>query len=159
MPRHRVDLATRFWRKVDTSGACWIWTGYRLPNGYGRIGVENSDIWRIEYAHRVAWELTHGPIPAGLVVCHHCDNPPCVNPAHLFIGTDADNMHDRDAKGRQARGQKASYPRALSDADALSIKRRLAAGEKAVQLAREYGVTQSTISHIKTGHSRAWQQI
>lgn len=90
-------LMERFWEKVDMSGDCWVWTGSCSPWGYGQIGVPPNQIAR---AHRVSWELHHGPIPHGLYVCHHCDNPRCVRPDHLFLGTPSDNTQDMLHKGR-----------------------------------------------------------
>lgn len=88
----------RFDAKVDKSGpgGCWVWTGKRSREGYGRFSLDG----RLVNAHRWSWERAVGPIPNGLLVCHHCDNPPCVNPEHLFVGTIQDNTRDMLAKGR-----------------------------------------------------------
>lgn len=94
-----LQLVERFWAKVDKSGgpdACWLWTAGRSDWGYGHFRVGSKNL----QAHRFAWELTRGPIPAGLLVLHRCDNPPCCNSAHHFLGTHADNMADAKAKGR-----------------------------------------------------------
>ena len=97
----RKPLAERFWAKVDRRGPddCWNWTAMTHPDGHGRIG-EGGHYGRMLYAHRVSYELHIGPIPPGLVVMHKCDNPRCVNPAHLQLGTDADNHRDCWNKGR-----------------------------------------------------------
>jgi hypothetical protein len=102
---HR-PLAERFWPKVVKSDGCWLWVGAKFERGYGCIVAGGPRIngrpaeRRHLYAHRVSYELSVGPIPDGLYVCHHCDNPPCVNPSHLFLGTATDNNRDREAKGR-----------------------------------------------------------
>lgn len=88
-----------FWDKVDKSGECWEWIGNKLESGYGRIGYKRKRI----LAHRFAWELVNGQIPNSLLVCHSCDNPGCVKPNHLFIGTQTDNMRDMMKKNRHAR--------------------------------------------------------
>lgn len=97
----RATDEERFWSNVDKSGGCWVWTAARGGFGYGliRLGSERSGTRRMQVTHRFSYELAFGAIPPGLVVCHRCDNPPCVNPAHMFLGTQADNMQDRVSKG------------------------------------------------------------
>lgn len=115
----------RFESKIDRSGgpdACWPWMGCTQSNtGYGATSVGRRDMG----AHRRAWELAHGPIPAGMHVCHHCDNRICCNPAHLFLGTHNDNMADMCRKGRQARGRVIGPPRRLFGDDQIREIRML----------------------------------
>jgi hypothetical protein len=86
-----------FWDQVRGAGDCWVWTGARGANGYGFVsGYSFTE----RFAHRLAWTMANGPIPEGKWVLHTCDNPPCVNPAHLFLGSAKDNAQDRDRKGR-----------------------------------------------------------
>lgn len=93
-------MAKRLWAKVTRSDGCWIWTGATHPNGYGHLRGEGGVAAPFVYAHRAVYELTFGPIPDGLSVCHTCDNPRCVRPDHLWLGTASDNMRDCVAKGR-----------------------------------------------------------
>lgn len=86
----------RFWERVSRSSRCWIWTGAHDRAGYGWMRIDGIIIG----AHRIAWELAYGPIPDGLLVCHHCDNPTCVRPSHLFLGDHQDNYDDMVTKGR-----------------------------------------------------------
>ena len=91
-----MDFSTRFWSKVDKTNTCWVWKAFKNDSGYGLFSIKRH-MYR---AHRIAWELTNGQIPDGIEVCHHCDNPACVRPDHLFLGTQNDNIQDGINKGR-----------------------------------------------------------
>lgn len=95
----RRPLAARFWSFVVQHERCWEWTGARTAYGYGILGRGTREDGLI-YAHRVSWELHNGSLPDGLCVLHTCDNPPCTNPNHLWLGTKGDNNRDMVAKGR-----------------------------------------------------------
>jgi endogenous inhibitor of DNA gyrase (YacG/DUF329 family) len=140
-------LVVRFWAKVDKSDECWIWTGSRDKDGYGRIqlGVALGCP-----SHRLAWEFENGPVPEGMLVCHKCDNPPCVRLDHLFLGTAFDNTADMISKGRR-RGN-----RSLTD-DQIREVRVLHATMTNRAIARRFGVSNGTIDHIFQG--RSWTHI
>jgi hypothetical protein len=148
---HPVTREDRFWAKVATGDGCWLWTGARDHKGYGvlRRGRKYSHA----RAHRVSYELHHGPIPDGLFVCHTCDNPPCVNPDHLFLGTNAENTADRHRKGRDARGTRNGLAK-LTEAEVRAI---LADPRTQTAIARDYGVNPVTIHYIKVG--RNWAHL
>ena len=155
-------LASRFWARVVRSDGCWTWTGHVNGKGYGMIrrgvGLGNTTV------HRLSWEMHKGPIPDGLLVCHSCDNPPCVNPAHLFLGTTTDNMRDMVAKGRSGgqrhphlvRGERNGAAR-LTVQDVLAIRTRLAAGETQSALARSFNVSRGTIRLV--GLRVTWDHV
>lgn len=152
-----MTMEERFWGKVHKRGfdECWPWLGY-TRRGYGRMYVRG----RQEQAHRIAWEIINGAIPQGALVCHRCDNPQCCNPAHLFLGTVADNAHDRDEKGRAAntQGEKSAQAK-LSRADVLAIREccRRSDCPSQVALAAEFGVVQQTVSKIVCGET--WKHL
>lgn len=136
-----------FWKKVDRSGGddlCWLWTARLTHGGYGQI--KWGGIYR--KASRVSYELAHGKFPDELFVLHTCDNPQCVNPSHLFLGTQQDNMDDKVNKGRQARGERHGQCK-LTDAQVSEIRQRYAAGGTSHRkLGAEYGVDHTQIGNI-----------
>jgi hypothetical protein len=155
----RTDPVARFWSKVDTSGgdaACWPWVGRLDRRGYGRFEERHG---QTVFAHRYAYTVSTGEIPAGLFIMHACDVPACVNPSHLRPGTHADNMADMACKGRASRiprVQGDDHPKTkISEADVAEIRRRYRSvrGEVAA-LAAEFGVHRATIHAIATGRRR-----
>lgn len=156
---HR-PLAARFWDKVNKRGPndCWEWRAYRDRDGYGHIRLDD-DAHTDAGAHRVSYELAFGPIPEGMMVCHHCDNPPCVNPAHLFLGENSDNMRDRSAKGRKAGPVGAAHHNAkLTEDQVKAIRQRYAAGGVTMlQLAAEYGIGAGPVCNII--HRKSWKHV
>lgn len=139
---------TNFWRKVrvNANTGCWEWTCRRNKDGYGTIG--GGDYRFCRAAHRSAYMQVNGPVEADKVVCHSCDNRLCVRPAHMFIGTQNDNIQDCVSKGRNARGEVAG-PARLSEADVKRIRELYRSGGWTQrQLAEVFGVTQANISWI-----------
>lgn len=178
------DIEERFWRKVDkkSESECWEWKA-NIVGGYGVFAFSHLKTIK---AHRFSYELKYGKIPDGMLVCHHCDNPKCVNPNHLFLGTPADNMRDRDAKGRQAKGDAngarlhpermargkkhgsylhpESVPKGskngrtkLTESDVVNIKKLLKTKESQASIGKRFGVTRFVIWKIKVGLS--WAHI
>lgn len=146
----------RFESRVDRSAgpdACHLWTAARTTDGYGHMWVGGR---RKVRAHRVAYVLAYGVTPAGLVVRHRCDNPPCCNPAHLTLGSIRDNVHDTVERGRHVPCPGESHGRAkLTEADVNAMRRRARAGAKYVDLAAEYGVSDAVARDAVTG--RKWK--
>lgn len=140
-------------RLVMMPSGCQEWRGARSPFGYGVVTVSKRHV----LTHRLAWELTYGVIPRGMHVCHKCDNPPCCNPEHLFLGYPADNAADRMMKGRQATAVVTHGAADLSDDDVSAIRSELATGARQASLAHQYGVTQGIIAQI--GRGFVWRRI
>lgn len=167
-PNRLRPLEERFWAKVQKSEACWVWRGTidARTGGYGRFRPDGHG--RQVRAHRVSWELANGPIPEGMHVLHRCDNPPCVRPDHLFLGTNRDNIADRVAKGRGRgftfRPDARSKPRGsqngmakLLESDIPHIRAAAAAGESQRAIARRYGVDPGTVWGIV--RRRTWRHV
>jgi len=149
-------LEERFWAKVEKSTGCWNWTAAKNPKGYGIFCIEKKTN-SLELAHRVSYRLHYGAIPEDLRVLHHCDNPTCVRPDHLFLGTDGDNTADKVAKNRQQKGEHHALAK-LTDAQATEIRRRYAAGGVSqAQLAREYSINHATMGSLI--HRKTWHHL
>lgn len=142
--RKRKPVVDRLMARVDKTDTCWNWTGRSSAIfGYGLIGVRD----RMVPAHRASWVIHNGKITDGLWVLHKCDNPKCVNPDHLFLGTPKANSEDASLKGRIARGERSGTHK-LTDDQVLEIRARSAAGETKESLAQEFNVWCSCICKI-----------
>jgi hypothetical protein len=145
MQRQRITdpaFHERFWSRMRVSGGCWLWTGSTDSGGYGHVSCAGK-IWKV---HRVAWTITHGPIAAGLFVCHNCpggDCPACCRPDHLWLGTQADNVRDPFAR--------------LTDEDVRAIRQRRTEGWTYRRIAADFGITYQTVAQIAT-HQR-WKHV
>lgn len=169
--------ADRFWSKVDKSGDCWIWTAGRSSENYGRFQI-NEKGWRNGrpvqknvVAHRLAWELTNGPVSDDLVVMHICDNPPCCNPAHLRPGTQGENVRDCADKGRIASGERhgsrtkpervmrgaTHYKATIGEDEVHKIRAMAAEGMRACDISRSLGVKVNIVRNVRDG--RSWKSV
>lgn len=149
------EQIVRFWAKVAIANEneCWNWTASLSSSGYGRFNVNGEN----RIAARVSWEIHYGEIKNKLHVLHKCDNPSCVNPKHLYLGTHQDNMRDRQIKGRTHRHLGITNGSAkLTENDIREIRRRSANGESQRQLARAFGVTRMAIKFVIKGHTWSW---
>ena len=141
----------RFWSKVDKSDNCWEWMASRNEHGYGKFAKSGSWV----FAHRFAFELLVGPIPDGKCVCHKCDNPACVNPEHLFLGSHAENMRDMAQKGRAISRPGERNPRAILDEDAVRLIRQSELSSR--ELGSVFGVKPVTIYKARRGEN--WKSV
>lgn len=139
----------RFWSHVDKTDGCWVWTGPRFSNGYGifNSGSKTDKTKRALLAHRVSYGWANGPIPPGMFCCHACDNPPCVRPDHLFLGTPAENSADKVRKGRSVTPDRTMARNGRAKLTIESVRaireRYVAGGISARALGAEYGVSES----------------
>lgn len=162
-------LAERFWSKVDKSDDCWLWTGGHHNGGYGVIGLPDGNVG---LTHRVSWEMHFGKVPPGLHVCHKCDVRGCVRPSHLFLGTNADNVADKVAKGRQPRGETsgprmhpdriprgAALPQAkLTELRVQQMRQQYAGGKlRMIDLAESFGISLAAVHGVI--HRRTWKHV
>jgi hypothetical protein len=150
----RATTAESLFARCDRSAgehACWLWKG-RVSRRYGVISLND----RPTRAHRAAWILTRGAIPAGMFVCHRCDEPLCCNPAHLWLGSPKDNVRDCVSKRRHAHGEAAATAK-MSEAQAREVLRRMATPEPRQAIARAHGVTVHALYRITGGYS--WKHL
>lgn len=148
------EIRERFEARFEVGPSCWVWRGTKQsrPGAYGVIQAG-----RMQFrAHRLAYFYAFGPIPAGLVVRHTCDNPLCVRPDHLRVGTQLQNNRDKVARDRQARGTRVNTAR-LTATQVRDLRKRMDAGESPSQLAREFGLGKTTVFHIK--HRTSWRHV
>lgn len=151
------NTTANFWEQVDKTSECWVWTGNKCRDGYGKIKVRSKTV----RAHRFSWELHFGPVPNGKFVLHNCpsgDNPSCVNPGHLWLGTNQDNVDDMFAKNRQnkAKGEKHGLQKYSTEVIQEALRRRKA-GEKICRIAESLGISASHMSGICRG--RYWSHL
>lgn len=151
-------MEERFWARVQKTDGCWLWTGSPNADGYGSLSRPGRRAGKVG-SHRYSWELHNGEIPPGFGVFHTCDNPPCVNPAHLFVGEQTANMQDCASKGRiyiREQGGESNASSKLSSEQARSIREEYARGSVTqAELAGRHGVSISVISGIVLGKSYA----
>lgn len=146
---HASPIEVRLFSHVEKTDTCWVWTGKSSRRGYAEISVRLGSGQHVyEMVHRVSWRLHYGPIPDGLLVCHHCDNRLCIRPDHLFLGTYLDNSRDMVAKNRQAFGERQGGSK-LTESDVRAVRARYSdGGITQATIALEYGVSEALIAQI-----------
>lgn len=141
------SIEERLWAKTQKSDTCWVWIGAHLISGYGHMTINKKRVT----VHRLSWEVHNGPIPIGMEILHRCDNPPCIRPDHLFIGTNQDNVDDMVSKKRHTYGDRNGHA-VFTDDQAREIlyllRTKQATGR---QIAQQYGVDETTISKMRLG--------
>lgn len=151
-----AQVPIRFWAKVAKTDGCWEWQGTRTKDGYGQTKSNRVSV----YTHRLSWEMAHGAIPPGMTINHTCDNPPCVRPDHLVLGTQQSNMVDMKRRGRASggtvQGSRVGTAR-LTEATAAAIRAEYAQGTSKRALAQKYGVARPTIYKLLAGET--WRHV
>jgi hypothetical protein len=152
------DTIKRFWNKVQKTDGCWLWTGTMGGSGYGqiRVGSRTDQSRKTLVASRVSWEIHYGKIPIGMKVLHKCDNPPCVNPEHLFLGSDRDNVHDAMNKNRWF-CQGGGHYQKLTLEQAVQVKQLLGTGMRQIDISRALGIDKCNVQRIASGTHWAQQ--
>lgn len=153
-PKMLSEISERFWNGVSVGEpeSCWMWNRHRDPRGYGRINIFHH-VW---LAHRISFLLNNGHLEESMHICHHCDNPPCCNPAHLFEGTDLDNQRDACLKGRHIKGEDMSNSKLsvdlVKEIRGRYVRRKFGRGK----LAAAYGVSSTCVQKILERKMWAW---
>lgn len=154
-PAARTLIEARFWAKVNKTPTCWLWTA-SATKGYGQFVSARPGYQSHHQSHRVSYEIAHGSIPNGMSVLHRCDVPLCVNPDHLFLGTQSDNLADARAKGRLIPGR---HLIKVSDAARMDIRTNYRPRQNGKQLAAKYGVTLVHMLRIVAGTDRVQRPV
>ena len=163
----REETIARFWAKVSRGDGCWLWTASKRNKGYGAFAYKENGRVVQDRAHRTSYVIHKGEVPAGMLVLHTCDTPACVNPAHLFVGTNADNVADMMSKGRHVAGgtyRAGNYEKGelhhaarLNESDVRAIRARINAGESMGSVSRAMGLS---IGHVhRIYHRKAWGHV
>ena len=160
-----ANLMGRLWAAVEKTESCWLYRGFCDPTGYGIIS-DGTGPHRNKRVHRLSWEQHYGPIPDGMLVCHHCDVRNCIRPDHLFVGTEKDNTDDMVSKGRalfqtdperlRQQGSKHGESK-LTEEQVIEIRRLRAEGKRQWEIAQQFGVTRGLIGHIV--RRQAWAHV
>jgi hypothetical protein len=155
--RPKESLEHRFWNKVDKTSTCWFWEGKKDKRGYGKLALEPGVTHREISAHRLSYQIHYGMFESSLFVCRQCDNPACVNPEHLFLGTNQDNVNDKVSKNRQLKGSQIHNSKLVED-DIIRI-RHLWFVEKCPQskIAEMFGIGAKAVSKIVT--NKRWTYV
>jgi hypothetical protein len=158
--RKRIPVEQRFWQYVNKTDSCWLWTGATRDFGYGVINMGGAH-GKAECSHRLSWIIHNGDIPSGMCICHKCDNPLCVNPNHLFLGTRSDNNKDMQSKGRydkikRPKGEKHGRSK-LTNEQVFSLRQDRKSGMVYRELSQKYNISIASAQRIAIG--KDWKHI